>query len=154
VYQFETEIYIFCMQIVWASLHPICIASPQKKKICIAIYIRSHMTKKIIDHAIFMTPVPRFLSFPSPDRARATGRQKNSGQDALGHPKSRGPTRANPKPLGFPADLAAMAGSTAVLAAILLIDLVAFGLAIGAEQSRPSVRPALRSFNIHFIYYT
>jgi hypothetical protein len=32
VYQFETEIYIFCMQIVWASLHPICIASPQKKK--------------------------------------------------------------------------------------------------------------------------
>jgi hypothetical protein len=46
VYQFETEIYIFCMQIVWASLHPICIASPQKKKICIAIYIRSHMTKK------------------------------------------------------------------------------------------------------------
>jgi hypothetical protein len=47
-----------------------------------------------------------------------------------------------------------MAGSTAVLAAILLIDLVAFGLAIGAEQSRPSVRPALRSFSIHFIYYT
>nr|BAK02743.1 predicted protein [Hordeum vulgare subsp. vulgare] len=31
-----------------------------------------------------------------------------------------------------------MAGSTAVLAAILLVDLVAFGLAIGAEQSRPS----------------
>ncbi|GJM91102.1 hypothetical protein PR202_ga07445 [Eleusine coracana subsp. coracana] len=33
-----------------------------------------------------------------------------------------------------------MAGSTAVLAAILIIDIVAFGLAIGAEQSRPSAR--------------
>ena len=32
-----------------------------------------------------------------------------------------------------------MAGSTAVLAAILLVDLAAFGLAIGAVQSRPSV---------------
>ncbi|WVZ59469.1 hypothetical protein U9M48_009603 [Paspalum notatum var. saurae] len=31
-----------------------------------------------------------------------------------------------------------MAGSTAVLAAILLVDLAAFGLAIGAAQSRPS----------------
>ncbi|KAM0906843.1 hypothetical protein ACQ4PT_016537 [Festuca glaucescens] len=31
-----------------------------------------------------------------------------------------------------------MAGSTTVLAAILLVDLVAFGLAIGAEQSRPT----------------
>jgi hypothetical protein len=36
-----------------------------------------------------------------------------------------------------------MAGSNAVLAAILLVDLVAFGLAIGAEQSRPSVRPPI-----------
>ncbi|XP_062201353.1 uncharacterized protein LOC133903891 isoform X1 [Phragmites australis] len=33
-----------------------------------------------------------------------------------------------------------MAASTAVLAAILLIDVVAFGLAIGAEQSRPTAR--------------
>nr|TKV93119.1 hypothetical protein SEVIR_9G205000v2 [Setaria viridis] len=33
-----------------------------------------------------------------------------------------------------------MAGSTAVLAAILLVDLAAFGLAIGAVQSRPSAR--------------
>ncbi|ONM05439.1 hypothetical protein ZEAMMB73_Zm00001d032582 [Zea mays] len=33
-----------------------------------------------------------------------------------------------------------MAGSTKVLAAILLVDLVAFGLAIGAVQSRPSAR--------------
>ncbi|CAL4934151.1 unnamed protein product [Urochloa decumbens] len=33
-----------------------------------------------------------------------------------------------------------MAGSTAVLAAILLADLAAFGLAIGAVQSRPSAR--------------
>lgn len=31
-----------------------------------------------------------------------------------------------------------MAGSTAVLAAILLVDLAAFGLSIGAVQSRPS----------------
>ncbi|KAM0895814.1 hypothetical protein ACQ4PT_023618 [Festuca glaucescens] len=31
-----------------------------------------------------------------------------------------------------------MAGSTTVLAAVLLVDLVAFGLAIGAEQSRPT----------------
>ncbi|KAK1695040.1 hypothetical protein QYE76_011737 [Lolium multiflorum] len=31
-----------------------------------------------------------------------------------------------------------VAGSTTVLAAILLVDLVAFGLAIGAEQSRPT----------------
>ena len=37
-----------------------------------------------------------------------------------------------------------MAGSNAVLAAIVLVDLVAFGLAIGAEQSRPSVRADLR----------
>ncbi|XP_066374010.1 uncharacterized protein [Miscanthus floridulus] len=33
-----------------------------------------------------------------------------------------------------------MAGSTKVLAAVLLVDLVAFGLAIGAVQSRPSAR--------------
>uniref|UniRef100_J3N3Q9 Uncharacterized protein n=1 Tax=Oryza brachyantha TaxID=4533 RepID=J3N3Q9_ORYBR len=33
-----------------------------------------------------------------------------------------------------------MAGSTAVLAVILVVDVVAFGLAIGAEQSRPTVR--------------
>ncbi|RCV42316.1 hypothetical protein SETIT_9G206400v2 [Setaria italica] len=33
-----------------------------------------------------------------------------------------------------------MAGSTAVLAAILLVDLAAFGLAIGAVQSHPSAR--------------
>ncbi|KAJ1294987.1 hypothetical protein BS78_01G188600 [Paspalum vaginatum] len=33
-----------------------------------------------------------------------------------------------------------MAGSIAVLAAILLVDLAAFGLAIGAVQSRPSAR--------------
>jgi len=31
-----------------------------------------------------------------------------------------------------------MAGSTKVLAAVLLVDLVAFGLAIGAVQSHPS----------------
>ncbi|RLN41119.1 uncharacterized protein C2845_PM01G38360 [Panicum miliaceum] len=38
-----------------------------------------------------------------------------------------------------------MAGSTAVLAAILLVDLAAFGLAIGAVQSRPSAVAAFAS---------
>ncbi|KAF0930729.1 hypothetical protein E2562_034922 [Oryza meyeriana var. granulata] len=33
-----------------------------------------------------------------------------------------------------------MAGSTTVLAVILVVDIVAFGLAIGAEQSRPTAR--------------
>jgi hypothetical protein len=42
-----------------------------------------------------------------------------------------------------------MAGSATVLAAILLVDLVAFGLAIGAEQSRPTVRPARSARAIH-----
>jgi len=37
-----------------------------------------------------------------------------------------------------------MAGSTKVLAAVLLVDLVAFGLAIGAMQSRPSVHSSCR----------
>ncbi|TVU32192.1 hypothetical protein EJB05_23914, partial [Eragrostis curvula] len=50
-----------------------------------------------------------------------------------------------------------MAGSTTVLAAILVIDLVAFGLAIGAEQSRPSVRrrrPSLAShFEVSFFFF-
>lgn len=36
-----------------------------------------------------------------------------------------------------------MADSTRVLAVILVVDVVAFGLAIAAEQSRPSVRAPL-----------
>ncbi|XP_062206000.1 uncharacterized protein LOC133907909 [Phragmites australis] len=60
--------------------------------------------------------------------ARANRPSAHPRQGSLAHPK---PRRRRPHP---------MAGSTAVLAAILLVDVVAFGLAIGAEQRRPTAR--------------